>query len=126
MYIETNNNIKILILFLLLCIPVRILIVFTVKNIDKYYLPYLAAIGLLISIGFIFIYLFDYRKTGAEVFGDKIWWNDLRPVHGCLYLMFALLAFKKNKYTWIPLAIDVIVGFTAFIIYRGYIKYLNI
>tara|TARA_Y100000741_G_C18244747_1_gene555041 strand:+ start:169 stop:534 length:366 start_codon:yes stop_codon:yes gene_type:complete len=121
MFSITNNKQKRLILFLLLCIPVRILIVYTIKNIDKFYLPYLAIIGLLISVGFIFIYLFDYRKTGAEVFGDKIWWNDLRPVHGCLYLMFALLAFKKNKYAWIPLALDIVIGLTAFMIYHKYI-----
>jgi len=121
MFNVTNNNQKRLMLFLLLCIPARILITYIVKNVDKQYLPYLAMIGLLISGGFIFIYLFDYRKTGAEVFGDKIWWNDLRPVHGSLYLMFALLAFKKNKYAWIPLAVDVVIGFTAFMIYHKYI-----
>ena len=27
----------------------------------------------------------NLRKTGLEVFGDKIWWNNLRPIHGILY-----------------------------------------
>ena len=119
--VTTDNKQKRLMLFLLLCIPVRILLVYIVKNASKNYLPYLALIGFLISGGFIVIYLFDYRKTGAEVFGDKIWWNDLRPVHGCLYLLFALLAYKKNKYAWIPLLIDVIIGLTAFLNYHKYI-----
>ena len=35
------------------------------------------------------IELGDYRKTGKEVFGSKIWWNDLRPVHASLYILFA-------------------------------------
>ena len=65
--------------FLLLCIPVRIAFVFIVKSINKKYLSYLGYLALLPAIGFAYIYIFDKRKKGAETFGQKIWWNNLRP-----------------------------------------------
>ena len=103
------------ILFLGGCITVRVAFVILAKYINPDYLPYLGIVALIPAIGFISIYLGDFRKTGREVFGDKIWWNDLRPVHASLYILFALLALKKNKYSWAPLLLDVIIGLIAFI-----------
>ena len=112
-----NSYYQRILLFLFGCITVRLLLVFIAKYTDTQYLPYLGIIALLPALGFITIYLFDLRKTGTEVFGDKIWWNDLRPVHACLYLLFALLAFKKNPLSWIVLLSDVLIGLVAFIYY---------
>ena len=56
------------------------------------------------------IFLTGSRKTGQEVFGNKIWWNNLRPVHAILYTLFAYNAINKNKEVWIYLLIDVIIG----------------
>ena len=76
-------------------------------------------LALIPAIGFITIYLLDLRKKGAEVFESKIWWNDLRPIHGILYLLFAIYAIKKEQnYAWIPLLIDVTIGLTAFLYYH--------
>jgi hypothetical protein len=36
-------------------------------------------LAILPAIGFMYIYLTDSRKTGQEVFGQKIWWNHLQP-----------------------------------------------
>ena len=107
------------VLFLGLCIPLRFLLAYIAKILDKKYLPYLGMVLLLPAIGFILIYLFDYRKTGMEVFGNKIWWNDLRPVHASLYIMFSLLALKKNEYSWVPLGIDVLLGLISFMLYHN-------
>ena len=113
------NNIQLrFVLFLFGCIVVRSLFVVIVKYINKKYLPYLGLIALLPAIGFIIIYLGNYRKTGGEVFGEKIWWNNLRPVHACLYILFSLLAFKKNDYAWVPLLIDVLIGLFSFLFYH--------
>ena len=84
-------------LFLLLCIPARILFVIIAKYIDKNKLPYLGYIGLIPAIGFLYIFLCNKRKSGPEVFGDKIWWNNLRPIHSILYFMFSYMAIHKNK-----------------------------
>ncbi len=115
-----NNFQKRFLLFIFGCIFVRTLFVIIAKNISLKYLPYLGYLALLPSIGFFYIYLTGTRKTGAEVFGDKIWWNDLRPIHGLLYALFAYNAINKNIYSWVYLLIDVIIGLISFIIFHYY------
>ena len=115
-----NNFQKRFLLFIFGCIFVRILFVIIAKNISLNYLPYLGYLALLPSIGFFYIYFTGTRKTGAEVFGDKIWWNDLRPIHGLLYALFAYNAINKNIYSWIYLLIDVIIGLISFLIFHYY------
>jgi Na+/H+ antiporter NhaC len=66
-------------LFLIGCIGTRILFVIIAKNIYNKYLPYLGYLAMVPAIGFIYIYLTNSRQTGAEVFGGKIWWNNIRP-----------------------------------------------
>lgn len=108
-----------ILLFLFGCILIRLLLVYIAKTINKDYLPYLGILALFVAVGFIWIYLGDYRKTGLEVFGGKIWWNNLRPVHASLYILFALFALKKYKYSWVPLLVDVIVGLLSFTLYHN-------
>jgi hypothetical protein len=115
-----NNFQKRFLLFIFGCIFVRTLFVIIAKNISLNYLPYLGYLALLPSIGFFYIYLTNSRKTGAEVFGDKIWWNDLRPIHGLLYALFAYNAINKNPFSWIYLLIDVIIGLISFLIFHYY------
>tara|TARA_Y100001936_G_scaffold114996_1_gene112679 strand:+ start:2521 stop:2895 length:375 start_codon:yes stop_codon:yes gene_type:complete len=104
--------------FLLLCIPVRIGFVVIAKKVDKKYLPYLGYLAILPAIGFAYIYISGKRKTGGETFGQKIWWNNLRPLHSTLYFIFAYLALKKNNNAYIPLLLDVIIGLISFIIHH--------
>ena len=104
--------------FLLLCIPVRIGFVFIAKKVDIKYLPYLGYLAILPAIGFAYIYTFGKRKTGGETFGQKIWWNNLRPLHSILYFIFAYLALKKSNNAYIPLLLDVIIGLISFVIYH--------
>lgn len=104
--------------FLFGCIVVRFLFVMVAIKINKKYLPYLGMLSILPAIGFIYIYLGGYRKTGGETFGQKIWWNDLRPVHAILYLTFAYLAINKSSQSYKPLLIDVLVGLLSFLIYH--------
>jgi hypothetical protein len=47
--------------------------------------------------------------------GEKIWWNNLRPIHAILYILFAISAINKKSYSWIFLLIDVILGLTMFL-----------
>jgi hypothetical protein len=39
---------------------------------------------LTLGIGLFYFYFSGTRPKDPETFGDKIWWNDLRPIHGCL------------------------------------------
>jgi hypothetical protein len=62
-----------------------------------------------------YIFLTGIRKTGFEVFGEKIWWNNLRPVHALLYTLFAYNAIHKNKNSWMFLLADVVFGLLSFL-----------
>ena len=54
------------------------------------------------------------------MFGDKIWWNDLRPIHGTMYALFAYNAITGNDFAWIFLLIDVIIGLVSFLTFHSY------
>ena len=110
-----NNLTKRLLLFLIGCIGVRLLLVVVAKKSPPKYLPYLGYLALLPAIGFFCIYAFGLRKTGAEVFGDRIWWNSLRPVHGVLYALFAYHAIRRHEYAWTFLLADVGIGLVSFL-----------
>ena len=101
-------------LFLIGCIGIRALFVIIAKYIDTKYLKYLGYLALLPAIGFIYIYVTGSRKTGGEVFGEKIWWNNLRPIHSILYFLFAYNAIVGNKQSWIYLLVDVSIGDVCF------------
>jgi len=105
-------------MFLIGCIGMRVLFVIIAIYIHTTYLKYLGYLALLPAIGFMYIYVTGSRKTGAEVFGEKIWWNTLRPVHSILYFLFAYNAIIGNKHAWIYLLVDVILGFTSFLIHH--------
>ena len=113
-----NNIQKRFLLFLIGCIGTRSAFALIAKNISVNYLPYLGYLALLPAIGFMYIYLTGSRRTGAEVFGEKIWWNDLRPLHSLLYFLFAYNAIIGNKQAWIYLLVDVLVGLISFIVFH--------
>jgi hypothetical protein len=116
-----NDMTKRNILFLIGCMGVRSTIAYTAKRVGEKpelrekWLKTMGYIALIPAIGFMYIYLTDSRKTGPEVFGGEIWWNDLRPVHGCLWLAFAIYAIKLNANAWLFLAGDTLVGLLAFL-----------
>ena len=107
-------------LFLIGCMGLRLSLAIIAKNIDTKYLKYMGYLLLLPAFGFMFIYLTGIRKTGAEVFGEKIWWNNLRPLHAILYLLFSLNAINGNKNSWLYLLLDVFIGLIAFLIHHFY------
>ena len=110
-----------MLLFLIGCVGVRSLFVIIAKYISTNYLKYLGYLALLPAIGFMYIFLTGSRKTGPETFGDKIWWNNLRPIHSILYFAFSYNAIIGNTQAWIYLLADVLFGLTSFLI-NHYIK----
>ncbi len=108
-------------LFLLLCIPARLILVFLAKVLKGFNLKILATILLIPAFGFLYLFFSGKRPTGGEVFGNKIWWNDLRPIHGLNYLVFSVLVFSgvwANK-AWLILLFDVVLGLIAFLAYHS-------
>lgn len=117
---------KRIILFLTGCVGSRLALVYLAKMATPQMLELLGAIALLPAAGFFYIYATGSRKTGPEVFGDRIWWNGLRPFHGTMYAIFAIMALFHIPYAWVVLLIDVLVGTIAFAAYHaGAIPHLN-
>lgn len=113
-------------LFLLGCIPTRIFLVyiayFLCFSFEKQQIKTLFSLfTLMIGLSFIVIYLNGWRKTGIETEGRIIWWNHIRPLHGFMFITFSLLNFLNFKYSWIFLALDVIIGLIAFF-YNYYLR----
>ena len=106
--------------FLFGCIGMRSLFVIIAKNVSIQYLQYLGYLALLPVIGFIYIFITGSRNTGPEVLGDKIWWNNLRPLHALLYALFAYNAIKGNPNSWLFLLLDITIGLISFLIYHYY------
>lgn len=109
-------------LFLFGCIIVRFYVshILYTKGGDTYLMSIIGVLMCCIGIGFWYIYWFDLRKTGAEVFGDIIWWNKLRPFHGLMYLLAGLSLFNERYkvYAWKIILMDTIVGLIKFLEYH--------
>ena len=89
------------------CITIRTLFVFIVKNAPTNYIPYLGYLGLIPSLGFMYQYFFSSKKGAL---GGKLWWNDLRPIHSILYFLFATNAINSKSDSYEFLLLDVIIG----------------
>jgi len=113
-----NTIQKRFLLFLIVCIGIRTIFVYLAKNANTTYLRYMGYLSIFPAIGFFYLFLTGSRKTGAEVFGEKIWWNNLRPIHGLMYVLFAYNAINGNKSAWIYLLFDVIFGLVSFLIFH--------
>jgi hypothetical protein len=105
---------KRIMLFLTGCVGTRLAFVYAARQAGPALLEVLGALALLPAAGFFYIYLTGARKTGAEVFGDRIWWNHLRPFHGAMNALFAVMALFHVPHAWVILLLDVLVGTAAF------------
>ena len=107
-------------LFLLGCIGARS--VFTaLAYLFAHSCPLLRVLGtvaLFPVLGWFYLIFIGRRDTGIEVFGDRIWWTSLRPVHLLLWGFFAYLAWKCHPSSWVVLAVDTVLGLSAFLIHH--------
>lgn len=110
-----NTTQKRFLWFLLACIPARLLIAWIAKKTPASELRYLGLLALLPAAGFTLIYLTGSRRTGAETFGEEIWWNDLRPIHAGMYGWFAYLAYSQNEWAYMVLFLDALIGVASFL-----------
>lgn len=100
--------------FLIVCLGIRLCLALIAKNLSIKYLKLSSLPAFIIGISFISIYLFDLRNSGFEA-GGKIWWNSYRPIHGVLYLLYSIYAFKGDTNAWYVLLTDVFIGLFAWI-----------
>lgn len=101
-------------LFLLACIPARILLALLPLYIDASYLRYYGLLLLIPTIGFLYLYFTNARLNAPEG-GGLTWWAEYRLIHGLLYLSATIMAFQEKKLAWVPLTIDVILGLVLFL-----------
>lgn len=101
-------------LFLVACIPVRILMASLPTLVSETWLRYYGLLLLAIGLGFHGLYWSNSRLRAPEG-GGNTWWHEWRPVHGTLYLIAGGLAVHGDVRAWIPLAIDVVLGIIAHI-----------
>lgn len=102
-------------LFLLGCIPVRLLFAYAAYKASPQALFYLSIAALFISMGFAHRF---YTHTPAErgFFGSNVWWNNMRLVHATLMLMFFLSVNLDvcKKDAWKILVLDAVLGLVAY------------
>jgi hypothetical protein len=104
-------------LFLVGCMGARLLLTYLAKVANKRWLRVMGYLAVLPAIGFMYLFVSGTRnKTGA--FGEKIWWNALRPVHSLLYGLFAYAAITGNTNAWIFLLVDSLIGLSGFLYRR--------
>ena len=106
---------KSMLLFIFGCVSVRSVLVYLAKTTSLKNLKLMGYIFLIPAFYTMYLYLYNKRQTGAEVFGKKIWWVNLRPVHSILWFIFAVLAINGNPNSYKVLALDLFIGILAFI-----------
>ena len=110
-----NNLQKRFYLFIFGCIGVRTLFTVAAAYASVSTLHILGILALIPVIGWLNIMLFGERDTGPEVFGGRIWWQNLRPIHTLLWAGFAYRAIRGITSAYRLLAIDTLIGLGAFL-----------
>jgi hypothetical protein len=105
-------------LFLVGCIGSRLAFTAISAYSSGKFLNLLGLLALGPVIGWLYIIFIGKRDTGFEVFGTKIWWKDLRPIHTLLWATFSYMAITGNRKAWIVLLIDTLFGISAFLVYH--------
>lgn len=103
-------------LFFGVCVLLRAGFALAAAKVPLGWLQLLGVAALGPAVGFFYIYAARRNRLGA-VFGEPAWWDPLRPVHGALYLAFALLAIARVRQAWVALAADVALGAAAFLVH---------
>jgi len=108
---------KRVVLFLFGCILLRgLLAIAAYDRRGSQLVQSLGALALLPALGFFYLYATKQRTTGLETGGEPIWWTDLRPVHGALWLSFAACALLRSEFAWLFLAADVTLGLGVWLV----------
>lgn len=109
--------------FLFACIPLRIILAILPLYLPEKMLLYLGLILLVIGTSFLYLYFNNLRLDAPEA-GGITWWAKFRLIHGALYLTASHYAFTHQRIAWIPLTMDVILGFFLFLQKHEFITFL--
>ena len=108
-----------MLIFIIFCIGARLGLAYLAAKIPDSYLTLYSAIIGLIGVSFLFLYFTDGRKTGAETGGNTIWWSNLRPIHGIMYVVSgSLLLYKYKSLGSKFILVDTLIGLIAFLVHH--------
>ena len=99
-----------------LCIAFRIallVLAYRLKGASPAHREAAAAAAAAVGVGFLAVWGRRMRAFESTARGGRVWWDDLRPLHGALYLLFAVLAYRGVEHAWAVLALDVAIGIAA-------------
>lgn len=103
------------ILFVLACIPSRVLLLTISSYLDEKKLRYYSYIILLIGLSFLYLY-FGNKRLNALEGGGETWWHNYRLIHGILFISsFIYINQNKKDMAKIPLMLDVLFSIILFI-----------
>lgn len=111
-------------LFLLVCIPTRLLLVYLSTLVPSDKLKLFSIPLLLIATGFLYLYFTNGRLQATEAGppgpgqAPGTWWAKLRLIHGLFYLAAFIYAFKESNLVWVPLLMDVSFGLSVFLMHQ--------
>jgi hypothetical protein len=113
--------------FLFGCILTRIILAYLAflagNNPNKLYLTLIALVCLFIGLGFLTLYFgySDIADKQLEVWEDdtKLWWHQLRLIHGALFLSFFVsAAIYQSPQSYLFLTVDVALGLIFWILHH--------
>jgi hypothetical protein len=105
-------------LFIFGCVLARLALGIAAFKVHPRMLQVMGALFACTSLAMLILYFTKGRKTGPEVFGGSIWWNDHRIVHAAFYAVFAALAVQKNKHAGWALLADAMYGLLIFTLHH--------
>ena len=101
-------------LLFIICIFVRLSIVYLTFFLSNRYPDLTKPIGLMFALmSFVFFVIEFFKLKPYGAFGNKVWWN--RYIHSLFFALFAFLTFQENKKAYIVLLLDVLFGFFHYI-----------
>lgn len=100
------------ILFLGVCIPIRLFMAWLPQVIPKY-LHILGLVVAAMAFGTLYLAITNSRMNAGEG-GGKTWWAPFRYIHGGLLAGAAIMLLKNDANASLPLAIDAMIGIASF------------
>lgn len=92
------NQFNLYLLFIFACVPTRVLYAYLINKYVRF-----SFISIIIGLSFVYKGLTWRGERG--IFGDVLWWNNLRFIHGIMYI----LSYKYPKLLYF----DIIIGIIA-------------
>lgn len=108
------NTTQRILAYLFVCLPIRSIPIITLFMTNKFNVP-ISILYLIMGVGFLHRAT-TYTETQKGFTGGKVWWQNLRLLHGIVYLLVSYLIYQ-NKIDVVRclLIVDLLVGFLGFL-----------